>query len=95
MVETHGMADNVDQVSHLEIFRAVIALETKVDLLLQRETSRDESEQKRDERINALERSQAWILGICAALSILGPIIVTAAAPRLQFGQPATHEQHR
>jgi hypothetical protein len=87
------MADNVDQVSHLEIFRAVIALETKVDLLLQRETSRDESEQKRDERINALERSQAWILGICAALSILGPIVVTAAAPRLQFGHPATHEQ--
>jgi hypothetical protein len=87
------MADNVDQVSHLEIFRAVIALETKVDLLLQRETSRDESEQKRDERINALERSQAWILGICAALSLVVPILVTAAAPRLQFGHPATHEQ--
>ena len=87
------MAESVDQVSHLEIFRAVIALETKVDLLLQRETSRDESEEKRDDRLNALERSQAWVLGICAALSLIVPLVVTAAAPRLQFGEPPSHEQ--
>jgi hypothetical protein len=87
------MADNPEQVSHLQIFEAVVEMRTKVDMLLKRETSRDDAEEKRDERINALERSQAWVLGICAALSLVVPILVTAAAPRLQFGHPATHEQ--
>jgi hypothetical protein len=80
------MLDTPEQVSHLEIFRAVIALETKVDLLLKREDARSEQDEGRDDRINKLDNKLSLWTGIALAASFIIPIMVTAAAPRLHFG---------
>lgn len=86
------MPDTTEQVSHLEIFRAVIALETKVDLLLKREDARSEADGDRDDRINKLDNKLALWTGVALAASFIIPIIVTAAMPRLQFGAQSPSE---
>lgn len=90
------MPDAAEQVSHLDIFRAVVVLETKVDLLLKREDDRQEKDEGRDERISKLENQVAKWVGAAVACSFIIPIIITAAAPRLHFGpEPAAEVRSR
>jgi hypothetical protein len=80
------MPDTAEQVSHLEIFRAVVALETKVDLLLKREDARSEQDEGRDDRINKLDNKLSLWTGVALAASFIIPLVVTAVSPRLHFG---------
>lgn len=82
------MPDTAEQVSHLEIFRAVVALETKVDLLLKREDARSDLDETRDDRISKLDNKLSLWTGVALAASFIIPIMVTAAAPQLHFGHP-------
>ena len=90
------MPDTPEQVSHLEIFRAVVALESKVDLLLRREDDKSKQDKGRDDRINKLDNKLSLWTGVALASSFIIPIIVTAAAPRLHFGaEPASETRPR
>lgn len=90
------MPDTAEQVSHLEIFRAVTALETKVDLLLKREDARSGQDDIRDDRINRLDNKLSLWTGVALAASFIIPIMVTAAAPRLHFGpEPPAEARQR
>lgn len=76
---------NIDkEVSHLDIYKALINLEAKVDLLMQRVVDRDLAVTEIKERVGALEQKQGDIerntaraFGGVAVLGILIPLALT------------------
>lgn len=91
------MPDTAEQVSHLEIYRLLIEVKTTLDMTLKQrgEDKKRDDEEKLDifKRLGALESSTAKWAGIALACSVIIPLIVTAAAPRLHFGEPAAEAQ--
>lgn len=80
------------EVSHLEIYRLLIEVKTTLDMALKQraeDKKRDDGE-KEDifKRLSALESKTAVWAGIALACSVIIPLVITAAAPRLHFGQP-------
>lgn len=91
------MSDENEKVSHLRIYEELIVVRTKLDTFMTGQSTRDEADKRRDDRIDSLSVRVYTGLGICLALTLLVPIIVTAAAPRLHFGQQveATQDERR
>ena len=84
------------EVSHLEIYRLLIEVKTTLDMALKQraEDKKRDDEEKLDifKRLNALESRTAVWLGIALAASFISPVVITAAAPRLHFGQPIVEQ---
>lgn len=77
-----------DEVSHGDIYRALGKLEGKLDSMSQVLTQKHTDIGDAFKRIGDLEKSVAKWAGIALACSIIIPLMVTAAAPRLHFSQP-------
>ncbi len=82
-MELLGMAD---EVSHGDIYRALGILEGKLDSMNQVLTQKHTDLSQAFNRIGELEKSVAKWAGIALACSIIVPLLVTAAAPRLHLG---------
>lgn len=88
------MAD--DTVSHGDIYRALGILEGKLDSLGQQLTQKHTDIGDAFKRLNELEKSVARWAGIALACSLIIPILITAAAPRLHFGaEPPAEARQR
>ena len=81
-----------DEVSHADIYRALGILEGKLDSLGQQLTQKHADLGDAFKRLNELEKSVAKWAGIALACSVIIPLLVTAAAPRLHFQQPTAME---
>ena len=79
-----------NEVSHGDIYRALGNLEGKVDsVVLQLGQKRDDLADA-FKRLGEVEKKVAQGVVLCLVLSLIMPIIVTAASPKLHFGsQPA------
>ena len=83
------------EVSHGDIYHKLGALEGKLDAVIVSvgEKRTDLSDAFR--RINALEQGVAKWAGIALAASIIIPLVVSAAAPRIHFpASPTTIQPH-
>ncbi len=79
-------------VSHGEIYRALGILEGKIDTINQALLQKHSEVGKAFSRIDELSRT-VWIgVGIAMACSFVIPLLLTAMAPRLEFG-PARVER--
>jgi hypothetical protein len=87
-----GSIRMADEVSHVDIYRALGILEGKLDTMSQTLLQKHTDISSAFDRISSLERSMAKWAGIALACSIVIPLLVTAAAPRLHFPQPAAVE---
>lgn len=77
-----------DTVSHGDIYRALGILEGKLDAMNQSLSQKHTDLSSAFTRINNLEKT-VWVgLGIAFACSFIIPLLITAAAPRLHFGNP-------
>jgi hypothetical protein len=74
-----------DEVSHGDIYRALGILEGKLDSMNQVLTQKHADIGDAFKRIGDLEKSVAKWAGIALACSVIIPLVVTAAAPRLHF----------
>jgi len=79
------MAEDTEKVSHLKIYEELIILRTEFRAFTSGQPARAEADKKRDDRIDAVSAKVNIGLGICLVLSLLVPLIVTAASPRLHF----------
>lgn len=84
-----------DEVSHGDIYRALGILEGKLDAMNQALTQKHADLSAAFSRIGELEKSVARWAGIALACSIIIPLLVTAAAPRLHFSEPAAEARLR
>jgi hypothetical protein len=89
------MAEDTEKVSHLKIYEELIIVRTKLDTFMTGQSTRDDADKRRDDRIDAVSARVNIGLGICLVLSLLVPLIVTAAAPRLHFGQQVEAQDER
>lgn len=88
------MAD--ETVSHGDIYRALGILEGKLDALGQQLSQKHTDIGDAFKRLNELEKSVARWAGIALACSLIIPILITAAAPRLHFGaEPPAEARQR
>jgi hypothetical protein len=78
-----------DEVSHGDIYRALGILEGKLDAMNTALSQKHSDLAQAFTRIGDLEKSVAKWAGIALACSVVIPLLVTAAAPRLHFGEPA------
>tara|TARA_R110000772_G_scaffold227408_1_gene338158 strand:- start:317 stop:586 length:270 start_codon:yes stop_codon:yes gene_type:complete len=79
------------EVSHGDIYHKLGALEGKLDAVIASVGEKRTDLNEAFLRIRELERSFAKWAGIALAASIVIPLLVTAAAPRLHFlSAPAT-----
>jgi hypothetical protein len=81
-----------DEVSHADIYRALGILEGKLDSMNTALTQKHTDISAAFNRISELEKAVAKWAGIALVCSIVIPLLVTAAAPRLHFPQPAAVE---
>jgi hypothetical protein len=90
------MADN-HEVSHGDIYHKLGALEGKLDAVISSVSEKRSDLAEAFKRISQLERALAKWAGIALAASIIVPMIVTAAAPKLHFPttQPASAESRQ
>lgn len=72
-------------VSHVEIYHKLGALEGKVDALITALSEKKEAIDLAFQRISHLENKLAWVLGAVAVVSVVIPLVVTAAAPTVHF----------
>lgn len=84
-----------DEVSHGDIYRALGILEGKLDAMSQALNQKHTDLSTAFSRIGELEKNVAKWAGIALCCSIIIPLLVTAAAPRLHFAQPAVEAQQR
>ena len=82
-----------DEVSHADIYRALGILEGKLDAVSNTLNQKHADIGDAFKRIGDLEKSVAKWAGIALACSIIVPLLITAAAPRLHFAQPAVETQ--
>lgn len=82
-------------VSHGDIYRALGILEGKLDAMNTALNQKHTDLSTAFTRIGDLEKSVARWAGIALACSIIIPVLITAAAPRLHFGQPSAITQER
>lgn len=83
-------------VSHGEIYRALGILEGKIDAMNQALLQKHTDIGNAFSRIDNLSRT-VWIgVGIAIACSVVIPLLVTAASPRLHFNQHVeAQDEHR
>lgn len=79
-----------DEVSHGDIYRALGILEGKLDAMNTALTQKHTDISSAFGRISELEQKVAKWAGIALVCSIIIPLLVTAAAPRLHFGNPGS-----
>ena len=83
-----------DDISHGDIYRALGILEGKLDSMNQALTQKHNDLSQAFARIGDLEKSVAKWAGIALVCSIIIPLLVTAASPKLHFlDQPAATRQ--
>lgn len=76
-----------DEVSHGDIYRALGILEGKLDAMNQALTQKHADIGDAFKRLNELEKSVAKWAGVALACSVIIPLVISAAAPRLHFPQ--------
>lgn len=81
------------EVSHGDIYHKLGALEGKLDAVIASVSEKRTDLTEAFKRINGLEKT-VWVgLGVAIACSIIIPLLVSAAAPRLHFlSAPPTAE---
>ena len=85
-----------DEVSHGDIYRALGILEGKLDAMNTALSQKHTDIGDAFKRIGELEKSVAKWAGIALACSLIIPLVVTAATPRLHFGaEPAAKARPR
>lgn len=84
-----------DDVSHGDIYRALGILEGKLDAMNTTLSQKHADIGDAFKRIGELEKSVAKWAGIALAASIIIPLVVTAAAPRLHFSEPPAEARQR
>lgn len=82
-----------ESVSHADIYRALGSLEGKLDAMNSALSQKHTDLTLAFHRINELEKTISKAIGIALTCSIVIPILVTAAAPRLHFEQPSVSRQ--
>jgi len=73
------------EVSHGDIYHKLGALEGKLDAVIASVSEKRTDLSDAFRRINALEQGVAKWAGIALAASIIIPLVVSAAAPRIHF----------
>lgn len=81
------------EVSHGDIYHKLGALEGKLDAVIASVSEKRTDLAEAFKRIGDLERGLAKWAGIALAASIIIPLLVTAAAPRLHFPASPTATQ--
>lgn len=84
-----------DDVSHGDIYRALGILEGKLDTMHTTLTQKHSDIADAFKRIGELEKSVAKWAGVALVCSIIVPLLVTAASPRLHFPQPVEEARPR
>lgn len=79
------MSNQDSGVSQLDIYHKLGTLEGKVDALIARTAEYRTDLQVAYDRIASVEHKQAWIMGGAAVISIIVPIIITMASPKMHF----------
>lgn len=79
-----------EEISHAEIYRRLGELQGTVNALVLSIGERREDLKAALSKVDQLEQKQAWMLGVCAVIAVLLPLVVTVSAMRVEFGQ----EQH-
>lgn len=85
MVDAFGVV--ADEVSHAEIYRRLGELQGTVNALVLSIGERREDLKSALSKVDQLEQKQSWMLGACAVIGILLPLVVTISAMRVEFGQ--------
>ena len=75
-----------EEVSHVDIYRALGVLEGKLDVINQSLSQKHTDLGGALTRITELEKAVAKGLGIAIACSVVIPVLVTAIAPRVHVG---------
>lgn len=88
------MAVNDHEVSHGDILRAIGTLEGKIDAIHQTLANNRADITEAFRRLNTAEQKIAQGVVLAIVTSIVVPILVTMAAPRIEFG-PARVEHPR
>ena len=84
-----------NEVSHGDIYRALGTLEGKVDsVVLQLGQKRDDLAEA-FRRLGEIEKKVAQGVVLCVVLSLIVPMLVTAASPKLHFGTTPAEAQSR
>jgi hypothetical protein len=90
------MAEDTEKVSHLKIYEELIIVRTRLESFMSGQNTKDEADMKRDARIDSLSARVYIGLGICLTLTLVMPLLVTAANPRLHFQhQEAIQDERR
>jgi hypothetical protein len=77
-----------EEVSHVDIYRALGVLEGKLDVINQALTQKHADLSGALSRITELEKMVAKGLGIAIACSVVIPVLVSAIAPRVHGAVP-------
>ncbi len=91
------MAEDTEKVSHLKIYEELIVVRTRLESFMSGQSAKDEADRDRDARIDSLSARVYIGLGICLTLTLVMPLLVTAANPRLHFQHQveATQDERR
>jgi hypothetical protein len=89
------MTEDTEKVSHLKIYEELIVVRTKLESFMAGQSAKDDADKKRDARIDALSARVYIGLGICLTLTLVVPLLVTAANPRLHFQHQETTQNER
>lgn len=81
-------------VSHGDILRAIGNLEGKLDAIHQAMSNNRADIIEAFRRLNEAEKRIAQGVGIAVMLSLVMPLLVSMAGPRLHFGQPSDRSHH-
>lgn len=84
-----------EQVSHVDIYHKLGTLEGKMDAMIGAISERKAELDGLFSRMRDLESKLAWVLGAAAMLSVVVPVVITMAAPRLHFSHGETPTQVR
>ena len=81
-------------VSHGDILRAIGNLEGKLDAIHQAMSNNRADIIEAFRRLNEAEKRIAQGVGIAVVLSLVMPLLVSVAGPRLHFGHPPDRSHH-
>ncbi len=76
------------EVSHGDIYHKLGSLEGKLDVFTSSLGQKQTDLAEAFRRLGELEKNVAKWAGIALACSLIVPLLINAAAPRLHFGQP-------
>lgn len=88
------MNDRDREATHGDILRAIGNLEGKLDAIHQAMSNNRADIIEAFRRLNEAEKRIAQGVGIAVVLSLVMPLLVSMAGPRLHFNQPSERSHH-